>query len=52
MPYGGCYRVINAHTGQIHARCTSLEKATRQVRLLHAIDHGFVPKNRKSKKTK
>ena len=41
-----CYRVTNTETGRIHAYCTTRELAERQVRLLQAIDHGFVPRAR------
>jgi hypothetical protein len=39
------YSVINKKTGAIHAKRTTKRKAKSQVRLLNAIDHGFVPKN-------
>ena len=44
MPYSirkvrnkNCYKVKNKKTGKVHAKCTTLEKAKRQVRLLHSI---------------
>ena len=37
------YSVKNAITGQIHSHHTSRANAKKQVRLLQAIDHGFVP---------
>jgi hypothetical protein len=49
MPYkieqeGSEYRVVNADTGKVHAKHTDKEKAEAQVRLLHAIEHGWRPK--------
>lgn len=32
-----CYTVKNTVSGKIHAKCTTLEKAKRQVILLHSI---------------
>lgn len=48
MPYkiekrGNKYAVINAETGEVHARGTTKQKAEAQVRLLNAQDHGFKP---------
>jgi hypothetical protein len=40
-----CYCVKNTITNEIHSKCTTLEKAKSQVRLLQAIKHGFVLKN-------
>ena len=40
------YMVRNEHTGQIHAKHTTLAKAKAQVRLLHAIEHGLVPRKK------
>ena len=37
-----CYRVINKKTKRVHAKCTSKRKATRQIRLMNALDHGFL----------
>jgi hypothetical protein len=58
MPYSlnkvrnqNCYMVKNSYTNRIHAKCTSLDKAKKQLRLLNAIDHGWKPtKNFKSVK--
>lgn len=36
-----CYKVVNKINGRIHAKCSSLENANKQKRLLDAIDHGF-----------
>ena len=49
MPYAirpagdGRFEVVNTATGKVHARHTSRVKAERQVRLLHAVEHGFKP---------
>ena len=45
-----CYKVINANTGQIHAKCTTRKKAESQVRLLYGIKNGMNNKKRKSSK--
>jgi len=37
------YSVKNIKTGEFHSKGSSKEDAKRQVRLLNAIDHGFVP---------
>jgi len=39
----GGYQVVNAATGQVHAEHTSRDKAQRQIRLLHAVEHGWRP---------
>lgn len=49
MPYeirrvGDRYEVRNRVTGELHARHTTKAKAEAQVRLLHAIDHGYRPR--------
>ena len=46
MPYTikpagkGLFKVVNTATGKIHAKGTTKAKATRQVRLLMAEEHG------------
>jgi hypothetical protein len=46
MPYkieangDGTYKVINELTGKVHAKHASKENAEKQVRLMHAYDHG------------
>jgi hypothetical protein len=40
------YQVINVDTGDVKSRKTTKEKAEKQIRLLNAIEHGFVPKKR------
>lgn len=53
MPYGikqlsdGYFQVINLDNGKIHSKHTTKSNAKKQVRLLYAIDHGFVPRGRK-----
>ena len=42
-----CYEVRNIVSNKIHAKCTTLEKAKKQMRLLEAIYHGFIPKKNK-----
>lgn len=41
----GKYRVSTPHG--VKARATSKSKAESQIRLLRAIEHGFVPKKRR-----
>lgn len=38
-----CYTVKNRITGRVHSKCTTRDKAHKQMRLLQAIDHGFIP---------
>lgn len=42
-----CYKVVNKINDRIHAKCSTLENAKKQKRLLEAIDHGFNPKSSK-----
>ena len=37
-----CYCVKNTETGRIHAKCTTRQKAERQVRLLESIESGHI----------
>jgi len=53
MPYiivkthiGGGYGVKNIHSGLMHSYHTTLSKAKAQIRLLNAIDHGFIPRKK------
>jgi hypothetical protein len=39
-----CYTVKNIESGKIHSKCTTLEKAKKQLKLLNAIDNGWRPK--------
>lgn len=49
MPYAklknkdGTYRVVNTETGKVHMASGSNDKAESQLRLLHAIEHGWKP---------
>jgi len=51
-----CYRVSNKKTKKVFAKCSSKKNATRQLRLLRAIENNkdFVPngRNRKNKTLK
>jgi hypothetical protein len=54
MPYSirkvrnkSCYKVTSTRSGRVHSKCTSLDKAKRQVRLLHGVESGWVPSGRK-----
>ena len=55
MPYGmrklsnkNCYKVFNKVTKKVFSKCSSLEKAKKQMRLLKAIHYNkkFVPYGR------
>lgn len=35
-----CFTVINTETGKVHARCTSLQNAKAQLRLLYGLESG------------
>ena len=50
MPYklkeiGGKYEVMNVDSGRTHGK-TSKKKAQAQMRLLQAIEHGYIPKRK------
>jgi hypothetical protein len=34
-----CWSVKNEKTGKVHAKCTSLTNAEKQVKILNAIEH-------------
>ena len=42
-----CYKVYNKNTKKVHSKCTSKEKALKQIRLLNAIKYNkkFKPNN-------
>jgi len=42
-----CYKVYNPETKQVFAKCSTLENAKRQKRLLTAIDFGWKPNQKK-----
>jgi hypothetical protein len=48
-----CYKVTNQLTKKVHSKCTTKEKAQKQLRLLRAIEHNpkFVPRASKKKPT-
>lgn len=55
MPYAifksdGKFGVKNTLTNTVHSFHTTLAKANRQIRLLNAIDHGFKPTRKPSKR--
>jgi hypothetical protein len=43
---GGGFGVKNVKTGLMHSYHTTLTKAKAQIRLLNAIDHGFIPRKK------
>jgi len=47
-----CYKVMNRKTKRVFAKCTTKEKAKKQLRLLNAIEYNknFVPRGRTYKK--
>ena len=53
VPNKRCYRVMNAKTKKIFARCSSRKNAESQVRLLRAIENnrGFVLRPEKRRVT-
>jgi len=42
-----CYSVKNKKTKRVHSKCTTLKNAEKQLRLLRAIDRGFIPRKNK-----
>lgn len=46
LPNQEKYRVYNKETKEVHAFATSKKNAEKQVRLLNAVEHGFVPKKK------
>ena len=42
---GGKYEVMNVDSGRTHGK-TSKKKAQAQMRLLQAIEHGYIPKRK------
>lgn len=43
LPNKNCYKVMNKTTKEIHSKCTSLENAKAQKKLIYAVDHGWKP---------
>lgn len=35
VPHKNCFKVYSIDSGRVHAKCSTLENAKRQVRLLH-----------------
>lgn len=54
VPNKKCYRVTNKQTKKVLAKCTTMEKAKKQLRLLNAIDNNpnFVLRKKPSKSNK
>jgi len=52
MPGRSCYRVYNAKTRRVFAKCTTQTKAKRQLRLLRAIENNpkFIPNGTRRRK--
>jgi len=44
-----CYQVKNKVTGKVFAKCTTRERAEKQVRLLRGVEHGMVPRRQRKK---
>lgn len=40
-----CYTVINTETKKVTAKCSTLDNAKKQIRLLYGIEYGWVPSN-------
>ena len=40
VPNKNCYRIRNTDTGRIHSKCSTLENAKAQLRLLRGIEYG------------
>ena len=53
VPNKKCYRVSNKKTKKVFAKCTSKKNATRQMRLLRAIENNknFKPNGRRNRTT-
>jgi hypothetical protein len=47
-----CYQLKNSITGKVFSKCTSIESAKKQLRLLNAVEHGWKPNKSKTKKSK
>ena len=49
VPNKSCYRVTKSiGSRDVLSKCPTLKNAKKQVRLLNAIDHGFVPRGRRA----
>lgn len=45
-----CYSVKNKVSKKVHSKCTSKEKAKKQLRLLYGLEYGWKPSRGKSRK--
>lgn len=45
-----CYKVVNKDTGEAKAKCTTLDKAKAQMRLLYLIESGGTPRKQSKKR--
>jgi len=45
-----CYSLKNKNTGKIYSKCTSKDKAKKQLRLLRSIEYGWKPSRSRSKR--
>ena len=54
VPNRRCYKVLNKRTKKVFAKCTSLERAKKQINLLRAIENnkGFIPNTNRNKTRK
>lgn len=53
VPNKNCYRIRNTETGRIHSKCSTLENAKSQLRLLRGIEYGnFKPTGKRRSSTK
>jgi hypothetical protein len=50
LPNKELYRVYNKETKDVKAYGTTLKKAQAMIRLLNAVDHGWVPTTKTKKK--
>ncbi len=50
LPNQNMYRVYNADTGFIHASRTTRANAEKQVRLLHMVERGGMPRRSRAKR--
>lgn len=39
-----CFKVYNNETKKVFAKCSTIENAKRQIRLLRGIENGWTPK--------
>ena len=44
-----CFEVKNKITGRVYAKCTTKDKANKQLRLLNAVEHGWRPTGKRSR---